>query len=55
MSKKKPHQITKPKPVENHQTAPWTNIEKTQPVSQVPSPNDWNAEFAKEWVEINQK
>ncbi|MDD4753736.1 MAG: DUF3787 domain-containing protein [Desulfitobacteriaceae bacterium] len=42
-------------PVENHYSAAWANIEKTKSISQVTQPSEIDAEYAKEWVEENQK
>ncbi|MDI3548368.1 MAG: hypothetical protein PWR10_2020 [Halanaerobiales bacterium] len=42
-------------PIENHRTAAWANIEKMKKESRVPIPNNIDVEFAKKWVEENQK
>lgn len=43
------------RPVEEHNTAAWANIEELQPVSRVPIPNETQVKNAKEWVDTNQK
>ncbi|KLU63199.1 hypothetical protein CEB3_c04180 [Peptococcaceae bacterium CEB3] len=42
-------------PVEKHDTAPWANIKKTKAVSNVAIPSEDDVEYAKEWVDLNQK
>lgn len=42
-------------PIEKQDTAAWANIEKQQPVSNVPIPNYSQVKNAKEWVDTNQK
>lgn len=42
-------------PIEKHDTAPWANIEKKKPVSNVAVPNEEEANAAKQWVDMNQK
>lgn len=42
-------------PIEKHDTAPWANIEKTKPVSNVAIPNEEEVKDAKQWVDTNQK
>ncbi len=42
-------------PIEKQDTAAWANIEKQQPVSNVPIPNYHQVKNAKEWVDSNQK
>lgn len=42
-------------PIEKHDTAPWANIEKTKPVSNVAIPNEEDVDYAKQWVDMNQK
>lgn len=43
------------KPVEQHQTAAWANIENTKSVTNVSIPNELEVDNAKEWVDSNQK
>ncbi|ACV61050.1 hypothetical protein Dtox_0087 [Desulfofarcimen acetoxidans DSM 771] len=43
------------KPIEQHVTASWANIDKMQPVSKVAIPGDQEVGDAKEWVDKNQK
>lgn len=43
------------KPIENHKTAPWANIETQKPVSAVAEPNVTMAFEAKEYVDENEK
>lgn len=42
-------------PIEKQNTAAWANIEKRQPISNVPIPDDDQIQNAKEWVDSNQK
>jgi len=44
-----------PRPIEQHTTAAWANIEKTKELSNVPIPSDVEVGNAKEWVDSNQK
>ncbi|QXM07043.1 CDIF630_02480 family spore surface protein [Crassaminicella indica] len=53
MSKIKLNKNTKP--IENHKTAPWTNIQNLKLESSVPIPNELEVENAKEWVDENEK
>lgn len=55
MVKNKYNQKNRYKPIESHQTAAWANIEKTENVSRVPIPSEFQVENAKKWVEENQK
>jgi hypothetical protein len=43
------------KPIENHTTAAWANIEETKPVSNVAIPSEEEVIEAREWVNVNQK
>ncbi len=43
------------KPIENHDTAAWANIEELKQVSRVPIPNEVEVKNAKEWVDTNHK
>lgn len=43
------------KPVENHETAAWANIEGTDPVSEVMRPDDVQVDNAKDYVDENEK
>jgi len=42
-------------PIENHKTAAWASIEKQKKVSRVSIPSISDVEYAKEYVEQNQK
>ncbi len=42
-------------PIEKHDSAPWANIEKTKPVSNVAIPSEEEVNNAKQWVDMNQK
>lgn len=42
-------------PIEEQNTAAWANIERKQPVSEVPIPDEDAVHNAKEWVDTNQK
>ncbi|QZY55028.1 CDIF630_02480 family spore surface protein [Crassaminicella profunda] len=53
MSRNKLNKNTKP--IENHKTAPWANIEDLKSQSRVPIPNELEVENAKEWVDDNEK
>ncbi|MEW9093476.1 MAG: DUF3787 domain-containing protein [Clostridiaceae bacterium] len=46
---------TKKRPIEQHDTAAWANIEYLKPVSQVSVPSEVEMFNAKEWVDSNQK
>lgn len=43
------------KPVEQHKTAAWANIENTKPVSNVSIPSEIEVSNAKEYVDTNEK
>lgn len=43
------------KPVENHATAAWANIEEAKPVSNVNIPAEVQVRNAKEYVDTNEK
>lgn len=43
------------KPVENHDTAAWANIQKTKHVSNVNIPSEVQVRNAKEYVDTNEK
>jgi hypothetical protein len=42
-------------PVEKHNTAAWAGEEKKKPVSRVIVPDELSVEFAKEYVDANEK
>ncbi|MBA5851239.1 DUF3787 domain-containing protein [Clostridium sp. cel8] len=42
-------------PIESHETAPWTNIKKTKPVSNVSIPDISEIYDSKSWVDENEK
>lgn len=42
-------------PIENHDTAPWANTEKSKPDSKVSIPNETEVDRAKDWVDTNEK
>ncbi|NMA25283.1 MAG: DUF3787 domain-containing protein [Clostridiales bacterium] len=50
-----PNRKTPKKPIENHNTAAWANIEKTSAVSRSPHPSLLQAMNAKEYVDDNEK
>jgi hypothetical protein len=43
------------KPIENHKTAAWSNIEKTNEISKLSHPSLQQAINAKEYVDNNEK
>ncbi|MCT4594636.1 MAG: DUF3787 domain-containing protein [Anaeromicrobium sp.] len=43
------------KPVENHETAPWANIENLKGEGKIPTPATLEVDNAREWVEQNEK
>ncbi|HBG02573.1 MAG TPA: DUF3787 domain-containing protein [Firmicutes bacterium] len=43
------------RPIEEHSTAAWANVERQKPMSKVPVPSTENMELAREWVNQNQK
>lgn len=43
------------RPIEQHTTAAWANIEKLKEVSNVSIPSELEVWNAKEWVDSNQK
>ncbi|TGE36922.1 DUF3787 domain-containing protein [Desulfosporosinus fructosivorans] len=43
------------RPIEQHTTAAWANIEKLKEISNVSIPSDVQVGNAKEWVDSNQK
>ncbi|MCR1899841.1 DUF3787 domain-containing protein [Irregularibacter muris] len=55
MAKNKKKQRPMKMPIEEQNTAAWANIERLQPVSKVPIPDDDQTHNAKEWVDTNQK
>jgi hypothetical protein len=50
-----PNKKVPKKPIENHKTAAWSNIEKTNEISQSSHPSLQQAINAKEYVEENEK
>ena len=44
-----------PRPIEQHTTAAWANIEKIKGISNVAIPSEFEVGNAKEWVDSNQK
>lgn len=42
-------------PIEKHITSPLTNVDEKLPVSKVNDPSDEDVEYAKLWVDINEK
>ncbi|GAA0724517.1 hypothetical protein GCM10008905_18530 [Clostridium malenominatum] len=46
---------TKKRPIEQHDTAAWANVESIKPISQVTIPSEVDMHNAKEWVDSNQK
>lgn len=55
MAKNKSKERFMARPIEQHDTAAWANIEKTKPLSNVTMPNEIEVRNAKEWVDTNQK
>lgn len=51
-NKQEPHRL---RPIEQHTTAAWANIEKLKDISNVAIPSELEMENAKEWVDSNQK
>jgi hypothetical protein len=45
----------RPRPIEQHTTAAWANINKTKEISNVTIPSEFEVGNAKEWVDSNQK
>ena len=43
------------RPIEQHTTAAWANIEKIKEISNVAIPSEIEVRNAKEWVDTNQK
>ncbi|PAB58411.1 CDIF630_02480 family spore surface protein [Anaeromicrobium sediminis] len=43
------------KPVENHQTAAWANVEQLKGEARVPIPATLEVDNAREWIEQNEK
>lgn len=43
------------KPIENHKTAAWADVESVEPDSRVPIPSEEAVINAKEWVDSNEK
>jgi len=54
-NKDKEHEPLKLRPIEQHTTAAWANIEKLKEVSHVTIPSEVEVGNAKEWVDSNQK
>lgn len=44
-----------PRPIEQHTTAAWANIEKIKEISHVAIPSEIEVGNAKDWVDSNQK
>jgi hypothetical protein len=42
-------------PIEKHDTAAWSNAEKTEPVTNIAIPSETETINAKEWVDSNEK
>ena len=55
MAKNKSKQKHMSIPLEEHNTASWSNIEHLKAHSRAPIPNDIEVKNAKEWVDTNQK
>lgn len=55
MGKLKDKQHPKTRPIEQHTTASWANIEKTKEISNVTIPSEVEVKNAKEWVDSNQR
>ncbi|NLL47580.1 MAG: DUF3787 domain-containing protein [Firmicutes bacterium] len=50
----KPRRI-RDRPIEEHSTAAWANVEREKPNSKVPVPSTEDMELAREWVNHNRK
>lgn len=55
MDDKNSKERLKLRPIEQHMTAAWANIEELKEVSNVSIPSDLQVGNAKEWVDSNQK
>lgn len=55
MSKKSYKQRHMDTPVEKHETAPLDNIDGLKPVSKVNLPSEESVDYAKGWVDMNEK
>lgn len=55
MPKNKPKAYQMSKPIENHETAAWANIDQLKEESRVPIPNEAEVINAKKWVDTNRK
>lgn len=55
MAENKSKEKNMAKPIENHGSAAWANIEKTKPVSNVTIPSEVQVRNAKEHVDSNEK
>lgn len=55
MSKNRFKQKNMATPIENHETAAWTNIKDLKQVSRVYTPSEIEVRNAKEWVDSNHK
>jgi len=55
MSDPKDKERPRPRPIEQHTTAAWANINKTKEISNVTIPSEFEVGNAKEWVDSNQK
>lgn len=55
MNDKNSKERLKQRPIEEHTTAAWANIEKLKEISNVSIPSDVQVGNAKEWVDSNQK
>ena len=55
MSDNKDKACQAPRPIEQHTTAAWANVEKLKAISNVAIPSEIEVGNAKEWVDSNQK
>lgn len=55
MAENKTKESCMAKPIENHESAAWANIEEQKPVSNVTIPSELEVRNAKEYVDTNQK
>lgn len=55
MSEKTTKESLKLRPIEQHTTAAWANIEKIKELSKVTIPSELEVGNAKEWVDSNEK
>ncbi len=55
MEEKKTLGINGKRPIENHETAAWADIETTTEIANVPIPREASVASARKWVDANEK